>query len=94
MGECGFYSIFRKTRTPGIYYWIRTSSSEFDCGTDPQEYIVLTNNMVKKILSASKKKTDAEERMCYRYQWEDGDYPQYSGDSCETEITDIIKENN
>ena len=37
---------------------------------------------------------DAEERMWYRYHWEDGEYPQYSDDSCETEITDIIKENN
>lgn len=54
-GEYGFYSAFTKTSVPGVYYWSRRTTSEFDCGTGPQGYVVLTDNMVERIVAESKK---------------------------------------
>ena len=93
-GEYGFTSIFMRTKVPGVYYWIRETTSEFNCGTGPQGYVVLTENMVKRILAVSKRITDAAYEMWEEYQWGDGDYPRYTGDSCEAEIAAIIAAGN
>lgn len=94
-GEYGFSSVFTKTSVPGIYFWERTSTCDFDdCGTGPQGYVVLTNNMVDSILKESKKITDAADELWQEYQWNNGNYPRYTGDSCRDEIAAIIKENN
>ena len=93
-GEYGFTSIFMRTKVPGVYYWIRSTTSEFNCGTGPQGYVVLTENQVKRILEASKRINDAAVEAWLKYRWGDGDYPRYTGDSCEAEIAAIIAENN
>lgn len=93
-GEYGFSSVFTKTSVPGVYYWTRTTTSEFECGTGPQGFVALSNDMVDRILAESKKVIDAADEMWMNYQWGDGDYPYYTGDSCEAEIAAIIKENN
>ena len=93
-GKYGFTSIFMRTKVPGVYYWIRSTTSEFNCGTGPQGYVVLTENHVKRILEASKRINDAAVEAWLKYRWGDGDYPRYTGDSCEAEIAAIIAENN
>ena len=52
--------------------------------------MLLTKSMVDKILVASKKVTDEFEKRWDDYQWGDGDYPYYTGYSCEAEIAAII----
>ena len=89
-GEYGFTSVFTKTSVPGIYFWERTTTSEFNCGTGPQGFVLLTKSMVDKILVASKKVTDEFEKRWDDYQWGDGGYPYYTGYSCEAEIAAII----
>lgn len=94
-GEYGFASVFTKTSVPGVYYWTRTTTCDFaECGTGPQGYVVLTENMVDRILTASERITDAALEAWQRYQWGDGDYPRYTGDSCESEISAIITAGN
>ena len=94
-GEYGFYSVFSQTPISGVYFWRRTTTCDFDeCGTGPQGYVVLTKSIVERILKESKKITDAADEMWEEYHWGDGDYPRYTGDSCEAEIAAIIAENN
>lgn len=93
-GEYGFSSVFTKTSVPGVYFWERTTTSEFECGTGPQGFVVLTNSMVARIMDASKKVTDEFDERWDDYQWGDGDYPYYTGYSCEAEIAAIIAEKN
>lgn len=98
--EYGFTSIFMRTKVPGVYYWIRSTTSEYNCGPQyyvaltEQGYVVLTENQVKRILEASKRINDAAVEAWLKYRWGDGDYPRYTGDSCEAEIAAIIAENN
>lgn len=94
-GEYGFYSVFSRTPISGIYFWWRTSTCDFDaCGTGPQGYVVLTDNMVARIIDASKSITDEFDERWEDYQWGDGNYPRYTGDSCFATISDIISEIN
>ena len=94
-GEYGFASVFTKTKVPGIYFWDRETTCDFSpCGTGPQGFVILTNPMVDRILAASKKVTDEFDKRWDDYQWGDGDYPYYTGYSCEAEIASIIAEEN
>ena len=94
-GEYGFTSVFMRTSVPGVYHWTRMTTCDFDeCGTGPQGYVVLTENMVVQILAASKRITDAAREAWMKYHWGNGDYPRYTGDSCESEIAAIIAAGN
>ena len=90
-GEYGFASVFTKTSIPGIYFWDRETTCDFDwCGTGPQGFVILTNKKVARIRAASKRITDAAREAWDKYQWGNGNYPRYTGDSCEAEIAAII----
>lgn len=90
-GEYGFTSIFSRTPISGIYFWRRTTTCDFDeCGTGPQGYVVLTKSIVERILAVSKRINDAAVEAWMKYQWGDGDYPRYTGDSCLADIEAII----
>ena len=94
-GEYGFTSVFTKTKVPGIYFWDRETTCDFSpCGTGPQGFVILTNPMVDRIITASERITDAALEAWQRYQWGDGDYPRYTGDSCASEIAAIISAGN
>ena len=92
-GEYGFASVFKKTAVPGIYFWERTCTCDFDgCGTGPQGYVVLTKEKVFRMLEEEKRITSAAKVAWDRYQWGSGEYPRYTGYSCEAEIAAILNE--
>lgn len=94
-GEYGFASVFTKTKVPGIYFWDRETTCDFDgCGTGPQGYVVLTKEKVFRMLEEEKRITSAAKVAWDRYQWGSGEYPRYTGYSCEAEIAAILNEGN
>lgn len=75
-GEYGFYSEFYPTDVVGVFFWRRTTTSEWSCGTGPQGYVVLTKAAVAAMRAAEKDLRNAHEY--------------YDGESIEETIYEIV----